>query len=288
MIRTKLRRLSLIILAAFMSLTQTFCAKKVDIYDALEAGNYRVLQTTYSRLQSEFNEGDLSEYKLLVAYKLFYQRQDIFRKQLNGWIVHYPDSSVAYLARGIYYRKLGEFRRGTKYINQVPQKNIIYMEQMFQLAKKDLNKSLKLDPDSYLAVLHLLNIAQFEDNDSAARHYLIMGDRIFPENILMRARYLIHLTPRWGGSYSKMENFIKGERQYGLSRDNEKLLIAIELDDQGEEAQEAGDQSRAIAKYVKALTLTESAANWARHHYLQYSLQLCHLLQYHSKTYCQK
>ena len=277
---------SLILLIIFMLLTPSSFAERLAPYDALNSGDYQALQRIFSTIESNFRKGELTEYQLLDAYKVFYQRQDVFRKQLNSWVANYPDSPIAYLARGIYFRKLGEFRRGTEYIDKVPQDNINYMNQMFRLAKKDLEKSLQLDPRSYLAVLHLLNIAQFEGNDRAAKQYLLMGDKIFPENILMRARFLIHLTPRWGGSYPEMEQFIKEERQHGLPRDEEKLLIAIELDDQGNMAQQKGDIGLAIAKYQKALTLTESASSWVRHHYLQYSLQLCSSKAFHSKSYC--
>src|SRR5215813_9571151 len=100
------------------------------------------------------------------------------------------------------------------------------MERMFELAKKDLKASLRLNPKSYLAMLHLINIAQFQGDDSAAREYLALGNATLPNNFLIRARYLIHLTPKWGGSYQMMDKFVEASRSEGLSPDKIEMMTA--------------------------------------------------------------
>lgn len=273
-------------LAVFLFAIQPSFATGFSTLDALRSGNYMALQKFYSTLQSRFKKGELSEVQLLDAYKPFYQNQDKYRAQLNAWIDRYPKSSYAYLARGIYNRKLGENRRGTKYINQVPEENITYMEKMYLLAKKDLKRALQLNRNSYLAVLHLLNISQSEGNSEDALRYMQMGNKISPRNMLVRARYLIHLAPRWGGSYAAMEKFIKLEQQQGLADDMVKQLESIKYDDIGFSQLERGNQRLAITNYEKGLTLASSATPWFRKHYLSRSLQVCSLPEYRNKTYC--
>lgn len=266
-------------LALLISLTvvcsQPVFAQLSNPLEQLSAGNFEAVENTYSALQTRFERGLATEYDLLDAYKVFYQRDDRYTEQLTNWIKHYPQSASAYLARGVYYRKLGEFRRGTSYISQVPIDNVKYMEQMFVLSKKDLQTALRLNPKSYLAILHLLNIAQFEGDDRAATKYLVLGNVVLPSNFIVRARYLIHLAPKWGGSYTSMENFIDECRSQGLSPQKVDMLMAIKLDDQGMSAQERGQMGQARLAYVNALILSRSAGERFRHSYLQYSLQIC-------------
>ncbi len=233
------------------------------------------MENVFSTLQGKFESGEASEHDLLDAYKAFYQREDKYRSQLNRWIDRYPKSSSAYLARGVYYRKLGEFRSGINYISQVPAENIGYMGKMFQLAKEDLENSLRYNPKAYLAILHLLNIAQFEGDNRAADKYLALGNAVLPSNFLVRARYLIHLTPKWGGSYPKMEKFINDSRLQGLASDKINLLHAIKFDDRGTTADERGDTEQARAEFKQALLLSRSEGRRFRQDYLRSSSRIC-------------
>ena len=272
---------------AATSFTPLAHASFQDPIEQLQENHVSVVQNEFSTLQKEFEKGEATEYDLLDAYKAFYQRDDIYRPELNNWIKSYPNSSSAYLARGVYYRKLGEFRRGTNYISQVPSENIAYMEKMFTLAKQDLEMSLRLDPRSYLAALHLLNIAQFEGDDRAAEKYLALGNAAFPSNFILRARYLIHLTPKWGGSYKDMKNFINKCQDQGLSQDKINMLKAIMSDDQGTLAEEHGNIGKAIEYFINALTLSQSASERFKRSYLGSSERICYEPEYQRKYYCQ-
>ena len=252
----------------------------------LKAKNFAVVEKEFSELQQRFERGAASEYELLDAYKAFYLREDAYRAELDGWIKSYPNSSSAYLARGVYFRKLGEFRRGGAYISKVPQENLSYMEKMYALAKQDLSQSLKLNPRSYLAVLHLLNIAQFQGDDVAAARYLSVGNEIFPTNFIVRARYLIHLTPRWGGSYREMEEFVNKCRAEGVPQDKINMFLAIISEDKGDIAKQQGKIPLAQAEYKKALVYSQKAGSRFRQDYLIKSLSLCQSQEHRTREYC--
>jgi len=277
----------IIAIALVMSCAQSASAQSSSPLEQLSAGHVDATEDMFSRLQTKFEKGLASEYELLDAYKAFYQREDRYRAQLNMWIKSYPKSASAYLARGVYYRKLGEFRRGTSYIAQVPRENLSYMTQMFSLAKIDLEAALGLNPKSYLAMLHLLNIAQFEGDDRAADKYLAAGNAVLPSNFLVRARYLIHLTPRWGGSYRRMDSFIEECQSRGVAQDKIDLLNAIKRDDQGAVAGERGSTAQAQALYKEALLLARSAGPRFRRDYLGFSAGICSEPEHRSKEYCQ-
>ena len=162
------------------------------------------------------------------------------------------------------------------------------MEQMFVLSKNDLETSLRLNPKSYLAILHLLNIAQFEGDSQAAENYLMLGNSVLPSNMIVRIRYLIQLTPRWGGSYKSIESFINKCQSQGLSHDKIDLLNAVKLDDQGFVLEEQGETVEAYLTYEDALKLSISGGNRFRQDYLKYSLRICAKQEYSNKQYCQR
>lgn len=279
-------RLLTIFLYPVLLFTHSLHAQTSRPLEQLRSNNIAKVEAEYSALQKRFEIGAASEYDLLDAYKAFYQRQDQYRAELGNWIKSYPNSASAYLARGVYYRKLGEFTRGTNYISQVPQENISYMEHMFLLSKQDLSTSLRLNLRSYLTILHLLNIAQFEVDDRAADKYLALGNAVLPSNFLLRARYLIHLAPKWGGSHQKMEQFIEQCRAQGLSQDKIDMLSAIKADDQGTVAEERGNTGQARTEFKKALLLARSSGKRFRQDYLSSSTRICGEPEHRGKDYC--
>jgi hypothetical protein len=264
---------------------QSVFAQPADPFGRLIEGDFRAADAGYSALQVRFEKGTASEFDLLDAYKVFYQQNESFSAILDKWVLQ-SKSSSAYLARGVNLRKRGDLRRGTDFIANVPREDVNFMEQMHTLAKKDLMTALQLNPKSYLALLHLLNIAEDESDDRAAREYLALGNAILPTNITIRARYLIHLTPKWGGSYAKMDAFIDSCRSQGLSPGMIDKLIAIKIDDQGFSAQLDGQMDRARVSYMKALTLAAAAEPRFRQDYLKYSLQICAEPQSATAEYC--
>jgi tetratricopeptide (TPR) repeat protein len=281
-----MRRFASFFLCAFLLANQLSYAQTLAPLEQLRSNNVAQVEAAYAGLQKRFEAGSASEYELLDAYKAFYQRQDQYRAEFGNWIKRYPASASAYLARGVYYRKLGEFTRGTSYISQVPQENIAYMQRMHQLAKEDLATSLRLNPKSYITILHLLNIAQFESDDRAADKYLALGNAVLPSNFLLRARYLIHLTPKWGGSHQKMKLFIERCRSEGLSQDKLDMLNAIRFEDQGSVAEAGGNTDQARAEYVKALVAARSSGKRFRQDYLRGSAAICEEPEHKGKDYC--
>lgn len=262
-----------ILLAGFVELG--FAQIPASVLTQLRSGNPAAAESSFSALQKAFESGQITEYDLLDSYKVFYGEDSSVAVGLDRWVSTYPKSSPAHLARGVYYRKRGEARRGQGFIAKTPPADLAYMSSMFARAKPDLRISLQLNSKSYLAALHLLNIAQFEGDDLGATKALEDAISILPSNVLARARYTIHLTPRWGGSYDRIDGFIEHCRSQGVSESNLLLLRAIKLDDQGRSAEERGQTTAAISFYERALPLSKAGGQRFRRDYLQDSLRFC-------------
>ncbi|MGO4303686.1 tetratricopeptide repeat protein [Cupriavidus sp. RAF12] len=223
---------------------------------ALRAKQFDTIEKVLRMKEVGFEQGKLNEYDLVDAFKPFYQQEDVFSNEMTEWTKQRPNSYVAHLARGTYYRKLGEFRRGTRYMRETPAANVRFMQEQFEIAKKDLHKALDLNPRSYLAILNLLNITLRQGDYEQAEELLRRGNKLYPRNILMRGRYMVHLQPRWGGSYEAMDAFVRKSRADGVPDTDLNLLVAIKLEDIGFTSEEHGDFDSARKNYLKALALS--------------------------------
>lgn len=257
------------------------------ILPLLTKGDYEIIEQQFLELDIKFKKGLLDERGLLNAYKVFYQNEDVYTFELNDWVKKHPNSYYAYLSRGIYFRKLGESRRGTGYISEVSGKSIDYMQHMHKKAKLDLNKALSLNKESYLSELHLLNIAQFEGDRASGRKHLERGVSIYPKSLIFRARYLIMQTPRWGGDFQLMKSFVDQEKKKGLSSSMINKLSAILYEEIGFSEEENENVTEAYKAYEKALGFSLPYSTSFRNRYVGAAMQLCQKTKYKNKSFCQ-
>lgn len=141
----------------------------------LHAHRFDAMEQRFEAIDESFRRGSISEFDLLDAYKPFYQRDDILSQDMTAWVRAHPKSYVAHLANGTYRRKLGEFQRGEGYNQNVPLDVQGYVTQQFKMSQRELWLALELKPESFLAMLNLLNIARYEDDDMLAKKMLALA-----------------------------------------------------------------------------------------------------------------
>lgn len=228
-------------------------ADGIDVIAKLSAHEFTALESHYEDVEARFERQALSERELMDAYFPLYRKEDTLSDAFAAWIDQRPLSYVAHLCRGIYLRRLGEHRRGDSYSPSAA--NVEYMARMHVLAKKDLLEALRLRPGSYVAVFHLLNIAQFDGDRQAARTHLDAANKLVPGNLLARARYLITLAPKWHGSHAQMEAFIQETQANGVTEQLVRWLQAITSDDRASVTFHTGDDAGAATHVAEALRL---------------------------------
>jgi len=272
-------------LALGLLIMQPATAQTLDVLQHVKSGRFDALEKYFSSLENKFDQGQISEEELVDAYRPFYLQHDVLSGDLNLW-VEQRSSYTAHLARGIYFRKLGELNRGTRFASETPPEKLDFMIRMFQVAKRDFWRALQLKPVSYLATLHLLNIAQFEGDRKSARMYVNLANRIHPTNFMARARYLIHLQPRWGGTHEQMQWFIDECRLAGVPADRLRWLEAIKREDEGSMQEDRGELSLAQQSFKAALALSIDAAPRFRRAYINRAIRICSRPQHSSQDYC--
>ncbi|MGR9106602.1 MAG: tetratricopeptide repeat protein, partial [Gammaproteobacteria bacterium] len=97
---------------------------------------------------------------------------------------------------------------------------------------------------------------QFGDRDTSFA-LLRRANEILPGNALVRNRYAISLTPRWGGSYKQLDQFIadtKGER---VPASVVLQLEAIEHNDKGLSLEEQHQHDAAMEHFRRSLEIAD-------------------------------
>jgi hypothetical protein len=227
----------------------------------LRSGQFAQLDQRYNTFQEQYEHGTINDYELSLTYQAFYDTSPDNEFFLNQWISKNPTSYPARLARGIYVRKLGDAARGAKFANETAPDKMIKMQQYLERANQDLLAALKLSQKPIVALLHLINISMFLGDKQASLAWLNYSNRVDPNNYGIKRRYLLTLTPRWGGSYDQMWAFLKALQDQHTSQEFLRIFESTIYLDQAKSFVEQNQRERALPLYKKALHLLDGIDN---------------------------
>lgn len=230
----------------------------------LRSGQFAQLDQRYNTFQEQYEQGTINDRELTLKYQAFYDTSPENEAFLNQWIAKNPTSYPARLARGIYMRKLGEAARGTAFVKDTPRENMVKLQQYLERANEDFLDSLKLSRKPIVTLLHLINSSMMRGDKQESVVWLNYANRIAPNNYGIKRRYLLTLTPRWGGSYDQMWAFLKACRDQQTSAEYLRIFESVIYLDQAKSFAEQDQRERALPLYRKALSLLEGIDNTER------------------------
>jgi Domain of unknown function (DUF4034) len=231
---------------------------------SLRSGQFAQLDQRYNTFQEQYEQGTINDRELTLKYQAFYDTSPENEAFLNQWIAKNPTSYPARLARGIYMRKLGEAARGAAYVKDTPRENMVKLQQYLERANEDFLDSLKLSRKPIVTLLHLINSSMMRGDKQESVVWLNYANRIAPNNYGIKRRYLLTLTPRWGGSYDQMWAFLKACRDQQTSAEYLRIFESVIYLDQAKSFAEQDQRERALPLYRKALSLLEGIDNTER------------------------
>jgi tetratricopeptide (TPR) repeat protein len=173
--------------------------------------------------------------------------------RLDEWVRSSPDSYAAVLVRGLHYVHWSGALRGKHWTSETTKGQFERMEQKLVLATRDLEAALQRDPRAIVATTGLIWVAQFRGDLERADRALAIALAIDPANYATRRHWLIAMTPRWGGSYDRMDRLI-GEAQSHAAKNPLLLMLRNEKDhDQGRELQRNEKYDEAVEAFTRGL-----------------------------------
>lgn len=219
----------------------------------------------YDQLMNVFNsyqkkcEADV-KYELTMddLFSIFDDINPTHEENLNQWVNTYKNSWVPLVARATYFEKLGVKARGHKWAKDTTKEQFKGMEFYFNKAMQDIDAALRLNPKIIQAYWLALEINAANGNKKENKELINTALNIYPGSYLIRAQYLVYLTPRWGGSYEKMDSFAKESLRYSKLNPLINTLPGYVYRDQANMAYFDGNRPLAIKLTKQALEYGEN------------------------------
>jgi tetratricopeptide (TPR) repeat protein len=198
-----------------------------------------------------------SEKNLWLAFNTFDIYYSALEPFLDEMIKLYPESSVGYAARAVYYESVGWNKRGYGWAKDVTPAHWEGMRNYFIKAINDAVAGIQLNPQNLICYNVLIQIGMNVGNKEATRKYLDAALKVSPKSYEIRRSYMWSLLPRWGGSHEEMLQFAGESEKYAVKNPELKSLYGFIPFDKGWSLENSGDFKSAIIFFNKALAYGE-------------------------------
>ena len=222
----------------------------------LKAGRFVDLNRRYGVVQSQFDQGEISDETLRAAFRNFSHTDPVLEAQYTSWVRQMPRSYIAHLARAIYYLRIGEERRGAGFISDTSHSQLQGMAAAFVVALHELKKSVALESKPLLSYLYALDVSRYEDDSDDSYQSLHAAIATDPRNFIVRQMYMMTLQTAWGGDSEKMRAFLYDCWRAGLPTAQMRRLDALVIANDGwVDEFVKKDLPRAEREYLRASAL---------------------------------
>lgn len=226
----------------------------INLRSLLKQKKYKELNNILHQHQMAYEKDYSFEDQLFWAYDAFESKDRKFIVFLNNWIKSTPKSYQPYLARAKYFYRQGWLSRGHKWSSETKETEKNKMKYFFKKSDNDINKALNIRNNLVVAQHLLIGISntQGDENDVVYK----VAKKALKTNSLsynVRAMFLHSLTPRWGGSYEKMQEFIDTSLKYAKNNTKLNLLQAHIYADAAEEMKLIKKHSTSEELFTQAL-----------------------------------
>jgi tetratricopeptide (TPR) repeat protein len=198
--------------------------------DLLLEGELDSLETLFAKWSAEAGRDVRNETPLYDAFDAFQSVGPEFEGALDRWIEERPGSWNARLARTNYLVRLAYRQRGAKSRSLTPRSKFAAMNRTLGAALLDLSAAIRLNPGAIEAYWLAIEAATSFGDTRGIALALERALQISPLSFFSRARALLALTPRWGGSYGFMESVAAADSLYRGNPELRQLSSFVPLD----------------------------------------------------------
>jgi predicted Zn-dependent protease len=171
------------------------------------------LERVLGEHQAAFERDASQSARLENAFSAFGKLPRSAEPALDEWVGKLPSSYSARLARASYYISQGLDARGTEFVAETSEENLETQRFYFDKAKADLDESLKLSSNAYLAHVYLMTTACYCGGPKKGKAHYEAAAKLAPQSVELRLQRMRDLEPRWGGSVEDMEAFAAQARK---------------------------------------------------------------------------
>ena len=135
----------------------------------------------------------------------FWNSSETLKRSIDQWHAQAPASAHAFTARGMYWVATAQQARGEDTIGNTPAQNLADMRKSLDLAQRDLEKAISINPRIMPAYSALIDVARLSGKRDLAERTIRQATQIDPATFFPRAYLSDMYEPRWGGSFEAMD-----------------------------------------------------------------------------------
>lgn len=226
---------------------------KLELVGLLRAGQFEELEARLTTYQESFEAGRIAEDVVDAAFLAFANSDLALEPRFSQWLLRFPESYAAPLARGVYYGHLGWLSRGGGYVRDTPKLRFAEMRNYYSLAVPDLKLAIRLNPKLSVAYGVLISLGNISGVGVSAKRILEAGLRAVPRSAVLRSHYLFTLLPWWGGSLTEIWYFTERTKREFPDEPRLKPLEGFYDYTLAETLTRSGEKEKAIAYFDQAI-----------------------------------
>ena len=138
------------------------------------------------------------------TYEIDFNGSFDIRPTLDAWKRDSPNSAFAYAASGYAYQKMAAAARGSGYIRDTPQSDLLSMSRLMKEADTDLRHAIALDPRIMPAYDAMISVGGLEYGHAYAMYAAKKGLAIEPGSYALYSSLMWLNQPNWYGSLEEM------------------------------------------------------------------------------------
>jgi hypothetical protein len=246
------------------SYNQMLSKRNILSISLLKQEKYQELKTLFQNLENKYRSNIEIEEKIDLELDSVYNTRENLEPVLDKFIQEYPESYIPYLYRANYLTGKGWQSRGGDFIESVSQKQFQWFKHFLLLAKNDIKKSLEIDDKilfSYILSIGIISSNHYSQDEMQTN--IEKSLEIRPESLLLWAKIVGTLTPRWGGSIASMQQAVDySSNFYSLNPKLKTLKNTITVE-KADQEKFKGNIKSAIELYQKEIDKGDIGSKYA-------------------------
>ncbi|MBN1399034.1 MAG: tetratricopeptide repeat protein [Bacteroidetes bacterium] len=236
---------------------------KSELLRLFQGKLFESLDSKLAGLQKAFENDYQAENQVFDAFETFKKADPAFDGLFKNWIEQLPDSYAPYTARAQYYFACALKARGNKHTVDKYSTEYKEMERFFSLALEDIDRALSINVLLDVCYAVKIDIGSALQNSELATTAYNEASKYHPYGFQVKLRYVQTMTPRKGGSYQKMDEFIRSCESLAVSNPKIKELNAAIPADKGSAFLFLGKNDQAVIMYTEALKFSNHHSYFA-------------------------
>ncbi|MBI5909505.1 MAG: DUF4034 domain-containing protein [Betaproteobacteria bacterium] len=185
-------------------------------FTLLASRNFSQLEQIASALQRDYESGLMTGDNYLDALGNFLPQEQhlspVWQGHVEEWVKLYPMSYAAQHTLGKFYFSYGWLLRGNEYAKNTTQKQFDDLARNLGAAEKHLLNATTLIARPFPSYCLLIRVARGLSN-SKTNDYFVAAEKADPSSYWSKREFLIGISPKWGGSFEAMDEFMIAARK---------------------------------------------------------------------------